>query len=134
MSLTIFPKVFSIDFTPQYNSTKPQPEKLSNPSQVASNGQVSEDHTELRTVKIISNDNDAFSEDTGPSGSEHKTRVRIDPETQKFVVEVVNDKTGQEVRQIPGEEQLKLNKGIGEYHSLAFDQNLNIKQNQSVQP
>ena len=31
------------------------------------------------------------------------------------------DKTGKEVRQIPGEQQLRLSKGISEYQNVAFN-------------
>jgi len=57
--------------------------------------------------------------------------LRIDPDSQKVIIEVVNNKTGQEVRQIPGEQQLRLNKGIKEYNDIAFRQNsdISIEQN-----
>ncbi|MZH47196.1 MAG: flagellar protein FlaG, partial [Nitrospinae bacterium] len=56
-------------------------------------------------------------------GSENKTRVRIDPESQEVIVEVINGKTGEEVRQIPGEQRLRLSKSISEYNSVAFNHN-----------
>ena len=52
--------------------------------------------------------------------------MRIDPDSQKVIIEVVNNKTGQEVRQIPGEQQLRLNKGITEYNDIVFRQNSDI--------
>lgn len=122
MSLTIFPKAFSVGFSPQYHSAKPQPHGGTNSPQVGSNGQISGDQAELNTVKIVSDDSNVSSDNSGLAGSEHKTRVRIDPESQKVIIEVVNDKTGEEVRQIPGEQQLRLHKGISEYHSVAFKQ------------
>jgi uncharacterized FlaG/YvyC family protein len=72
-------------------------------------------------VKIISDDNDISSDNTGLAGSENNTRVHIDPESQKIIIEVVNDETGKEVRQIPGEQQLRLSKGISEYQNVAFN-------------
>ena len=59
--------------------------------------------------------------------------MRIDPDSQKVIIEVVNNKTGQEVRQIPGEQQLRLNKGITEYNDIVFQQNsdISIEQNSS---
>ncbi len=121
MSLTIFPKAFSVGFSPQYHSAKPQSHGAADTPQVDSNGQVSGNQTELNTVKIISDDNNVSSDSTGLAGSQNKTRVRIDPESQKVIIEVVNDKTGKEVRQIPGEERLRLSKGISEYNSVAFN-------------
>ncbi len=121
MSLTIFPQAFSVGFSPQYHSAKPQSQGVADPPQVDSSGQVSGDQTDLSTVKIISDDNDVSSDNTGLDGSNNKTRVRIDPESQKVIVEVVDDKTGKEVRQIPGEERLRLSKGISEYHNVAFN-------------
>jgi len=120
MSLTIFPKAFSVGFSPQYHSAKPQSQGEAAPTQVDSSGQVSGDQADLSTVKIVSDDSNVSSDNTGLAGSDHKTRVRIDPESQEVIIEVVNDKTGKEVRQIPGEQQLRLNKGISEYNSVAF--------------
>ena len=121
MSLTIFPKAFNVGFSPQYQPAKSQVQGTAGPPQVDSSGQVSGNPTELNTVKIISDDNDISSDDTGLRGSENKTRVRIDPESQKIIIEVVNDETGKEVRQIPGEQQLGLSKGISEYQNMAFN-------------
>ena len=120
MSLTIFPKAYSVGFSPQYHSAKLESPGSSGPPQVNANGQVTGDQIDLSTVKIISDDNDVSSDDTGLSSSKNKTQVRIDPESQKVIVEVVNSKTGKEVRQIPGEEKLRLSKGISEYHERAF--------------
>ena len=120
MSLTIFPKAFSVGFSPQYHSAKPQSNGETNSPQVGSSGQVSGDQADLNTVKIVSDDSNVSSDNSGLAGSDHKTRVRIDPESQEVIIEVVNE-TGKEVRQIPGEQQLRLNKGISEYHSVAFN-------------
>lgn len=121
MSSTIFPKGFNVSFSPQYNLVKPKPNGTAAPPQVESNGQVAGDHPELNTVKIISDDNDVSSDDTGLRGSENKIRVRIDPESQEVIIEVVNE-TGKEIRQIPGEQRLALSKGISEYNNVAFNQ------------
>ena len=121
MSLTIFPKAFSVGFSPQYHSAKPQSNGEANSPQVGSSGQVSGDQADLNTVKIVSDDSNVSSDNSGLAGSDHKTRVRIDPESQEVIIEVVNE-TGKEVRQIPGEQQLRLNKGISEYHNVAFSQ------------
>lgn len=123
MSLTIFPKAFSVGFSPQqYQSAKSQSQEATGgPPQVDSNGQVSGNQVDLNTVKIISDDNDVSSDSTDLAGSENKTRVRIDPESQEVIVEVVNGKTGEEVRQIPGEQRLRLSKGISEYNNVAFN-------------
>ena len=123
MSLTIFPQAFSVGFAPQLNSTPSKPQGLADPPQVDVFGNTDGDYTELSTVKIISDDNDVSTENQEFSNSDHKTRVRIDPETQKVIIEVVDDKTGKEVRQIPGEQQLRLNEGITEYNDIAFRQN-----------
>ncbi len=120
MSLTIFPKAYSVGFSPQYHSAKLESPGSAGPPQVTSSGQVSGDQTDLSTVKIISDDNDVSTDDTGLSGSRNKTQIRIDPESQEVIVEVVNSKTGEEVRQIPGEQKLRLSEGISEYHDKAF--------------
>ena len=121
MSLTIFPKAFNVGFSPQYQPAKSQVQGTAGPPQVDSSGQVSGNRTELNTVKIISDDNDISSDNTRLSGSENRIRVRIDPESKEVIIEVINDKTGKEVRQIPGEQQLRLRKGISEYNNVAFN-------------
>ena len=108
-------------FRPSINLQNRKCKEPQTPPQVDSSGQVSGNPTELNTVKIISDDNDISSDNTGLRGSENKTRVRIDPESQEVIIEVVNDKTGKEVRQIPGEQQLRLSRGISEYNNLAFN-------------
>ena len=121
MSLTIFPKAFNVGFSPQYQPPKSQVQGTAGPPQVDSSGQVSGNQTELNTVKIISDDNDISSDNTGLSGSENRIRVRIDPESKEVIIEVINDQTGKEVRQIPGEQQLRLRKGISEYNNVALN-------------
>ncbi len=131
MSLTIFPQAFSVGFSPQYQSAKPPAQGTADPPQIAVNGQVpAGEPAKLNTVKIISDDNDVSSDSTGLAGSKNKTRVRVDPESQKLVIEVVDEKTGEEVRQIPGEQRLRLSKGISEYNNAAF----NHEQTDSEQP
>ncbi len=122
MSLTIFPKAFSVGFSPQFNSIPSQPKASADPPQVNTFGKVEGDYTELSTVKIISDDNNVSSENQRFSDPNHETRVRIDPDSKKVIIEVVDGQTGKEVRQIPGEQQLRLNEGISEYNNLAFEQ------------
>ena len=133
MSLTIFPQAFSVGFAPQFNSVPSKAPGTADPPQVSLLGSADEDYTELSTVKIISDDNDVSAENQEFTNPDHKTRVRIDPDSQKVIIEVVNDKTGQEVRQIPGEQQLRLNEGITEYNDIVFRQNsdISIEQNSS---
>ena len=126
MSLTIFPQAFSVGFAPQFNSVPSKAPGTADPPQVSLLGSADEDYTELSTVKIISDDNDVSAENQEFTNPDHKTRVRIDPDSQKVIIEVVNDKTGQEVRQIPGEQQLRLNESITEYNDIAFRQNSDI--------
>ena len=115
MSLTIFPQAFSVGFAPQFNSTPTKPQGSADPPQVELFGNVDGDYAELSTVKIISDDNDVSTDNQGFSNSDHKTQVRID------------DKTGREVRQIPGEQQLRLNEGISQYNDIAFNQTEDIE-------
>jgi hypothetical protein len=133
MSLTIFPQAFSVGFAPQFNSVTSKGQEAASPPQVSLLGSSDEDYTELSTVKVITDDNNVSAENQEFTNPDHKTQVRIDPDSQKVIIEVVNDKTGQEVRQIPGEQQLRLNEGITEYNDIAFRQNsdLSIEQNSS---
>jgi len=126
MSLTIFPQAFSVGFAPQFNPTPSKPQGSADPPQVELFGNVDGDYAELSTVKIISDDNDVSTNNQEFSDSDHKTRVRIDPESQKVIIEVVDEKTGKEVRQIPGEQQLRLNEGITEYNNIAFKRNSDV--------
>ncbi len=133
MSLTIFPQAFSVGFSPQFNSVPSKAPGTADPPQVSLLGNAEEDYTELSTVKIISDDNDVSAENQEFTNPDTKTRVRIDPDSKKVIIEVVNDKTGKEVRQIPGEQQLRLNEGISEYNDIAFRKNsdTSVEQNSS---
>jgi hypothetical protein len=133
MSLTIFPHAFSVGFAPQFKSVPSKSSGTADPPQVSLLGSKDEDYTELLTVKIISDDNDVSAENQEFTIPDHKKQVRIDPDSQKVIIEVVNNKTGQEVRQIPGEQQLRLNEGITKYNDIVFRQNsdISIEQNSS---
>jgi hypothetical protein len=133
MSLTIFPQAFSVGFAPQFNSVPSKAPGTADPPQVNLLGNADEGYTELSTVKIISDDNDVSAENQEFTNPDYKTQVRIDPDSQKVIIEVVNNKTGQEVHQIPGEKQLRLNEGITEYNDIVFRKNsdISIEQNSS---
>ena len=133
MSLTISPQAFSVGFAPQFNSVPSKAPGTADPPQISLFDSADEGYTELSTVKIISDDKDVTAENQEFTNPDHKTQVRIDPDSQKVIIEVVNNKTGQEVRQIPGEQQLRLNKGITEYNDIVFRQNsdISIEQNSS---
>ena len=125
MSLTIFPSRFQQILCLSLTPYLPKPQEVE-PPQVSLLVSADEDYTELSTVKIISDENDVSSENQEFTNPDHKTQVRIDPDSQKVIIEVVNNKTGQEVHQIPGEQQLRLNKGITEYNDIIFRQNSDI--------
>ena len=126
-----FAQAFSVGFAPQSNSVPPKAPGTADPPEIKLLNSADEDYTELSTVKIISDDNNISAENQELSNQDHKKRVRIDPDSQKVIIEVVNDKTGQEVLQIPGEKQLRLNEGITEYNDIAFQQtsDISIEQN-----
>ena len=123
MPLTILPQISSVGFAHQYHSTKPQFHKAAiintqeNPS-----GQVLSNQTESNTAKIISKNNIASSENIDLTSAEKKIRVRIDPESKEVIIEVVNNKTGEKVLQIPGEEYLKLTQRIADFNDKHIDQ------------
>ncbi|MEC7786497.1 MAG: flagellar protein FlaG [Nitrospinota bacterium] len=129
MSLTISSNPFSVGYGPQLNSRVPKPQDVADPSQVKLLGNKDEDSVELlgnkdedsvelTTLKTVSDENDISADNHGLSDPGNKTRIRIDPETQEVIIEVVDGKTGEEVRQIPGEQQLRLNKGISAYNDI----------------
>ena len=118
MSLTISSNPFSVGYGPQLNSRVPKPQDVADPSQVKLLGNKDEDSVELTTLKTVSDENDISADNRGLSDPGNKTRIRIDPETQEVIIEVVDGKTGEEVRQIPGEQQLRLNKGISAYNKI----------------
>ena len=126
MSLTNFPKAFSFNFAPQLNTASSKTQGSADPPQVDTFGNVKGDYAELSTVKIIPDDNDVLTENQQLTNPEHKIRVRVDPESQKIIIEVVDEKTGKEVRQIPGEKQLRLNEGVTEYNKILFKQSSNV--------
>ena len=123
MPLTILPQISSVGFASQYHSAKPQLHKTKSiNTQEALNGQVFINQTESNTAKIISEDNKASSEKIDLASAEKKIRVRIDPESKEVIIEVVNNKTGEKVLQIPGEEYLKLTQGIADFNDKHLDQ------------
>ena len=123
MSLTIMPQISSVGFAPQYHSVKPQLLKTKSiNTQEDPNGQVFINQTESNTAKIISEDNKASSDNIDVASAEKKIRVRIDPESKEVIIEVVNNKTGEKVLQIPGEEYLKLTQGISDFNDKHLDQ------------
>ena len=77
---------------------------------------------ESNTVKTISKDNKDSSENTGLTSAEKTIQVRIDPESKEVIIEVVNNKTGEKVLQIPGEEYLKLTQRIADFNNKHLDQ------------
>ena len=119
MSLTISSNTFSASYTPQLNSRVLKPQSATEPAQVKLLGNTDEDSVEL-TIKNISDENDISANNQDLSNADYKTQIRIDPETQEVIIEVVDGKTGEEVRQIPGEQQLRLTKGISEYNDILF--------------
>ena len=123
MSLTILPQISSVGFAPQYHSVKPQLLKTKSiNTQEDPNGQVFINQTESNTAKIISEDNKASSDNIDVASAEKKIRVRIDPESKEVIIEVVNNKTGEKVLQIPGEEYLKLTQRIADFNDKHIDQ------------
>ena len=131
MTLINFPQAFSAGIATKFNSVAPKTPGTAEPPEMSLLNSADEDYTELSTVKNISDDNDVSAENQELSNKNHKTRVRIDPDSKKVIIEVVNDKTGQEVLQIPGEKQLRLNEGITEYNNIAFRQASDISIEQS---
>ena len=123
MTLTILPQVSSIGFAPQYHSAKPQAHRAKSiNSREDSNGQVFSDQTDSNAAKIIAEDNKASSENIDLASAEKKIRVRIDPKSKEVIIEVVNNKTGEKVLQIPGEEYLKLTQRIADFNDKHIDQ------------
>ena len=123
MSLTILPQISSVGFAPQYNSAKPQSHKAKSINlQTDSNGKILNNQIESNTAKTISKDNKASSENIDLASAEKKIRVRIDPKSKEVIIEVVNNKTGEKVLQIPGEEYLKLTQRIADFNDKHIDQ------------
>ena len=120
MSLTISSNTFSAGYTPQLNSRVLKPQSVTEPVQVKLLGNTDEDSVELSSLKSTPEENNISTENQDRSNPDYKTRIRIDPETKEVIVEVVDDNTGEEVRQIPGEQQLRLNKSISEYNDILF--------------
>ena len=122
MTLINFSQAFSAGFAPQFNSVTPKGPGTADPPEINLLKSADEDYTELSTVKIISDDNNISAENQELSNQDHKTRVRIDPDSQKVIIEVVNNKTGEKVLQIPGEEYLKLTQRIADFNDKHIDQ------------
>ena len=129
MSLTISSNTFSASYTPQLNSRVLKPQSGTEPAQVKLLGNTDEDSVELSSLKSTPEENNISTENQDRSNPDYKTRIRIDPETKEVIVEVVDDNTGEEVRQIPGEQQLRLNKSISEYNDILFKRVNNVDSN-----
>ena len=129
MSLTISSNTFSASYTPQLNSRVLKPQSATEPAQVKLLGNTDEDSVELSSLKSTPEENNISTENQDRSNPDYKTRIRIDPETKEVIVEVVDDNTGEEVRQIPGEQQLRLNKSISEYNDILFKRVDNVDSN-----
>ena len=123
MSLTVLPQISSVGFAPQYHSAKPQShgDKSVN-TQADSNGETLSNQAESNKAKIIAEDNKTSSENIDLASAEKKIQIRIDPESKEVIIEVVNNKTGEKVLQIPGEEYLKLTQGIADFNDKHIDQ------------
>ena len=125
MSLTILPQISSVGFAHQYHSTKPQSYRAKNITpQTDSNGETLSNQTKSNTAKTTSKDNKASVENIRLASAEKKIQVRIDPESKEIIIEVVNNKTGEKVLQIPGEEYLKLTQGIEDFNDKHLDQTI----------
>ena len=112
MSLTNLLQISSLGFAPQYHSAKPQSYKANNMTpRAGSNGETLNNQAESNTAENID-----------LASAEKKIRVRIDPESKEVIIEVVNNKTGEKVLQIPGEEYLKLTQGIADFNDKHLDQ------------
>ena len=123
MSLTILPQISSVGFAHKYHSVKPQSHSAKSiNTQEDLNGQVFSNQTESNAAKIIAEDNKASSENIDLASAEKKIRVRIDPKSKEVIIEVVNNKTGEKVLQIPGEEYLKLTQRIADFNDKHIDQ------------
>ena len=120
MSLTILSNSLSLGYAPQLNSRVPKSLGVADPPQVELLGNTDEDSVELSSLKSTPEENNISTENQDRSNPDYKTRIRIDPETKEVIVEVVDDNTGEEVRQIPGEQQLRLNKSISAYNDILF--------------
>ena len=128
MSLTILSNSLSLGYAPQLNSRVPKSLGVADPQQVELLGNTDEDSVEL-TIKNISDENDISANNQDLSNTDYKTQIRIDPETQEVIIEVVDGTTGEEVRQIPGEQHLRLHKGISEYNDILFKRVDNVDSN-----
>jgi len=129
MSLTILSNSLSLGYAPPLNSRAPNVLGAADSLQVEILGNTDEDIVELTSIKNKSDENDISENNQDLSNAEYKTRIRIDPETQEVIIEVVDGNTGEEVRQIPGEQQLRLNKGISEYNDILFKRVENVDSN-----
>jgi flagellar protein FlaG len=58
------------------------------------------------------------------SSAGHKVDYEIDQETHEVVIRVVDSKTGEVVRQIPGEDFVKLAQRIAEFNRKFLDQTI----------
>lgn len=123
MSLTIFPQAFSVGFTPKASPPASQPKGI--PPDVQPNTPPDVDtQVELNSIKIIPDE-----ENSGASNAfsaknpiSHRTAFRINSDSNDVVVKLIDQETGETVREIPDTKHQELSRRIREYQDLAFEQ------------
>ena len=121
MSFAIFPKAFSVGFTPKAISPSVYNHPSNSPTGAEPSQAASVDKADLQFVKIIPDDLDAevgnnLKQGTGTT----RTRYKVDPESNSVVVKVV-DEAGQEIRQLPNSDRLELSHRIRQYQEQIAD-------------
>ncbi len=104
--------------------------KLNGPVQTGQNQKPSKEHSQ--SGPNFAKDIDANKEATGFAdtavldqisfSTDHKVDYKVNPETNEVVIRVVDRESGEIVRQIPGEDFLKLTQRIAEFNQKYLDE------------
>jgi uncharacterized FlaG/YvyC family protein len=107
-------------------------DKLNNPAYVAGQARKENTRNGLKTnpaKNLDAKEGKADSIETGMPdrvgfSAGHKVDYEIDQETHEVVIRVVDSETGEVVRQIPGEDFVKLAQRIAEFNRKFLDQTI----------
>jgi uncharacterized FlaG/YvyC family protein len=75
----------------------------------------------LNANKIKSDDTEARVSDPLSLSANHQVSYKVNPKTHEVVIHIVDSESGEIIRQIPGEDFLKLTRRIAEFNRTFLD-------------
>ena len=105
-------------------------DRLNNPAYVAGQARKENTRNGLKTNPVKNLDAKGGKADSIETGmpdrvgfsANYKVGYKIDPETHEVVIRVVDSESGEVIKQIPGEDFVKLAQRIAEFNQKSLDQ------------